>query len=101
MDRGGQAIERWGRPVGVTQTPDGSLLISDDGGNRIWKVSARGGAASAVSDCEQRRYAHGACYDPDVELHALLACAAQALTPARDTHVNYAQPLVVPQFEHL
>jgi glucose/arabinose dehydrogenase len=37
---GGRAIERWGRPVGVTQTPNGSLLISDDGGNRIWKVSA-------------------------------------------------------------
>ena len=37
---GGKAIERWGRPVGVTQTPDGSLLVSDDGGNRIWKVSA-------------------------------------------------------------
>jgi glucose/arabinose dehydrogenase len=37
---GGVAIERWGRPVGVTQTPDGGLLISDDGGNRIWKVTA-------------------------------------------------------------
>jgi glucose/arabinose dehydrogenase len=36
----GKPIERWGRPVGVTQTPDGSLLVSDDGGNRIWKVSA-------------------------------------------------------------
>src|SRR5688572_20684694 len=35
----GGPIERWGRPVGVTQTPDGSLLVSDDGGNRIWKVS--------------------------------------------------------------
>jgi glucose/arabinose dehydrogenase len=33
------AIERWGRPVGVTVTPDGALLVSDDGGNRIWKVS--------------------------------------------------------------
>jgi glucose/arabinose dehydrogenase len=37
---GGVPIERWGRPVGVTQTPDGGLLISDDGGNRIWKVTA-------------------------------------------------------------
>ena len=37
-------IERWGRPVGVTVAPDGSLLVSDDGGNRIWKISAaRGG----------------------------------------------------------
>ena len=41
---GGTPIERWGRPVGVTVAPDGSLLVSDDGGNRIWKISAaRGG----------------------------------------------------------
>jgi glucose/arabinose dehydrogenase len=37
---GGEQIERWGRPVGVTVARDGSLLVSDDGGNRIWKVSA-------------------------------------------------------------
>jgi glucose/arabinose dehydrogenase len=29
----------WGRPVGLLQLPDGSLLVSDDGGNRIWRVS--------------------------------------------------------------
>jgi glucose/arabinose dehydrogenase len=41
---GGTAIERWGRPVGVVVAPDGSLLVSDDGGHRIWKISAaRGG----------------------------------------------------------
>jgi glucose/arabinose dehydrogenase len=31
----------WGRPVGLLQTPDGSLLVSDDGGNRVWRVSYR------------------------------------------------------------
>jgi glucose/arabinose dehydrogenase len=31
--------EVWGRPVGVTTTNDGALLITDDGGNRIWRVS--------------------------------------------------------------
>jgi glucose/arabinose dehydrogenase len=36
----GTAIEQWGRPVGVTVARDGSLLVSDDSGNRIWKVSA-------------------------------------------------------------
>jgi glucose/arabinose dehydrogenase len=36
----GTPIERWGRPVGVTVARDGALLVSDDGGNRIWKVSA-------------------------------------------------------------
>jgi glucose/arabinose dehydrogenase len=29
----------WGRPVGVTVGPDGSLLVSDDGSNSIWRVS--------------------------------------------------------------
>ena len=34
--------EAWGRPVGLLQLPDGSLLVSDDGGNRIWRVSYAG-----------------------------------------------------------
>jgi len=38
---GGVDIERWGRPVGITVARDGSLLVSDDGGNRIWKVTAK------------------------------------------------------------
>jgi glucose/arabinose dehydrogenase len=33
-------IETWGRPVGVTVARDGALLVSDDGSNRIWKISA-------------------------------------------------------------
>jgi glucose/arabinose dehydrogenase len=33
--------EVWGRPVGLLQTPDGSLLVSDDGGNRVWRISYR------------------------------------------------------------
>jgi len=28
----------WGRPVGVTVAPDGSLLVSDDGSNSIWRI---------------------------------------------------------------
>jgi glucose/arabinose dehydrogenase len=28
----------WGRPVGVTVGADGALLVSDDGGNRVWRV---------------------------------------------------------------
>jgi glucose/arabinose dehydrogenase len=32
----------WGRPVGVTVAPDGSLLVSDDGTNSIWRVSYSG-----------------------------------------------------------
>lgn len=31
--------EVWGRPVGLLQMVDGSLLISDDGAGKIWRVS--------------------------------------------------------------
>ncbi len=34
--------EVWGRPVGVAVAKDGSLLISDDGSNSIWRVSYTG-----------------------------------------------------------
>jgi len=34
--------EVWGRPVGVTVASDGSLLVSDDGSNSIWRVSYTG-----------------------------------------------------------
>ena len=37
----GSAIEAWGRPVGVLTARDGSLLVSDDGANVIWKISVR------------------------------------------------------------
>ena len=40
---GGTPVERWGRPVGVTVARDGGLLISDDGSNRIWRISAASG----------------------------------------------------------
>jgi glucose/arabinose dehydrogenase len=32
---GGQV---WGRPVGTVVAPDGSLLVSDDGSNSVWRV---------------------------------------------------------------
>ncbi len=34
--------EVWGRPVGLLQMPDGSLLVSDDGGNKIWRITYTG-----------------------------------------------------------
>ena len=30
---------RWGRPVSLLVMPDGALLVSDDSGGRIWRVS--------------------------------------------------------------
>lgn len=32
--------QAWGRPVDVTVMNDGSLLVNDDSGNTLWKVSA-------------------------------------------------------------
>jgi glucose/arabinose dehydrogenase/mono/diheme cytochrome c family protein len=32
----------WGRPVGVTVAPDGSLLVSDDGSGSIWRIVYEG-----------------------------------------------------------
>lgn len=33
------AKEVWGRPVAVLEMKDGSLLVSDDGGNKLWRIS--------------------------------------------------------------
>jgi len=32
----------WGRPVGVTTAPDGSLLVSDDASGSIWRITYTG-----------------------------------------------------------
>ncbi len=32
----------WGRPVGVTVATDGSLLVTDDGSNAIWRITYTG-----------------------------------------------------------
>lgn len=34
----------WGRPVGIAVAQDGSLLVSDDGSNSIWRVTYTGSA---------------------------------------------------------
>ncbi len=32
----------WGRPVGLAVAPDGSLLVTDDGSNSVWRVTYTG-----------------------------------------------------------
>jgi glucose/arabinose dehydrogenase len=32
----------WGRPVGVTAGADGSLFVSDDASNSIWRITYSG-----------------------------------------------------------
>ena len=34
--------EVWRRPVGLLQLPDGSLLVTDDGGAKIWRITYEG-----------------------------------------------------------
>ncbi|HSF25852.1 MAG TPA: sorbosone dehydrogenase family protein, partial [Blastocatellia bacterium] len=31
--------EVWGRPVGLLVLKDGSMLITDDGANKVWRVT--------------------------------------------------------------
>jgi glucose/arabinose dehydrogenase len=31
--------EVWGRPVGLLVLPDGSMLVADDGANKIWRIT--------------------------------------------------------------
>jgi glucose/arabinose dehydrogenase len=37
----------WGRPVGIAVAKDGSLLVSDDGSNTIWRVTYTGTKTAA------------------------------------------------------
>jgi glucose/arabinose dehydrogenase len=32
----------WGRPVAILQLSDGSILVSDDGGKKLWRISYKG-----------------------------------------------------------
>jgi len=32
----------WGRPVGVTVAPDGSLLVAGDGSKTVWRITCTG-----------------------------------------------------------
>jgi glucose/arabinose dehydrogenase len=40
--------EVWGRPVGLLQLPDGSILLTDDGGKKIWRIGYKSGQPSAA-----------------------------------------------------
>ena len=45
--------EVWGRPVGLLQMPDGSLLLTDDGGRKIWRIAYKGYALLCDTPCER------------------------------------------------
>ena len=57
--------EVWGRPVGLLQLKDGSMLVSDDGGRKIWRISyGRIAAALTFSD---RQHGIAEPVPPEVE----------------------------------
>lgn len=45
----------WGRPVGLTVAKDGSLLVSEDGNNSIWRISYPKHPAAKSSDGQTGR----------------------------------------------
>jgi len=47
----------WGRPVGIAVAQDGTLLVSDDGSNSIWRVSYTGQNAGRNSEGNKLSYA--------------------------------------------
>ena len=42
MGNSGQPAKVWGRPVGLAVAKDGSLLIADDVGKVVWRVTYTG-----------------------------------------------------------
>jgi glucose/arabinose dehydrogenase len=48
----------WGRPVGITEAQDGSLLVTDDGSNSIWRIRYTG-SGSQQSERERNDATHG------------------------------------------
>ena len=45
----GDGDKGYGRPVGVATLPDGALLVADDAGNKVWRVSAASAAGGKTT----------------------------------------------------
>jgi glucose/arabinose dehydrogenase len=57
---------RWGRPVGLLVMPDGALLVSDDWGGRIWRVSfGQSPPVEETGDLNVTTATTGSSLDPD------------------------------------
>jgi glucose/arabinose dehydrogenase len=46
---GGDSDKAYGRPVGVVTLSDGALLVTDDAGNKLWRVSASKSTAATAA----------------------------------------------------
>ena len=49
---GEQRAEVWGRPAALAVAKDGSLLVADDTGGTIWRISYEGTAEHAAAPAE-------------------------------------------------
>ena len=52
--RGARRAEVWGRPAALAVIQDGALLIADDTGGTIWRVSYTGKSASQTKKTKLR-----------------------------------------------
>ena len=52
---GEQRAEVWGRPAALAVAKDGSLLVADDTGGTIWRISYKGTAEHAAAPAETTR----------------------------------------------
>jgi glucose/arabinose dehydrogenase len=50
---GEQRAEVWGRPAALAVAKDGSLLVADDTGGTIWRISYKGTAEHAAVPAER------------------------------------------------
>ena len=53
-----QGERAWGRPVDVQEMPDGSLLVSDDMGGMIYRISYEGKSSASGARTGKKREAH-------------------------------------------
>ena len=93
--------EAWGRPVGLLQLPDGSLLVSDDGGNSRAGASTGCGAEESNQDVSEESCARSiesgqACSSLVTRLTAstnfahVCRCRASTRRPSAVTSVDTA-----------
>jgi glucose/arabinose dehydrogenase len=73
---GEDSPEVWGRPVGLTVLRDGSMLVTDDGAGRIWRITY-GARAAAVNE----RTAASPCDPPTSSSCRTAARSASAHRP--------------------
>src|SRR5262249_10186507 len=92
---GGRAF---GRPVGVAIDNDGALLVADDVGNAVWRVTARYALASGPPPPQEARNEQAPAAPPEASAQANRAARARArrrlrLDEGRQLAAGVARPV--------